>query len=322
MSQTNILLESGTNELEIVEFLIEEQGEDGEVYTGHYGVNVAKVLEIIRKPEITQLPDSDHPSVMGAYELRDRVVPLIDLSRWLGKKMTPTETAKVIVTEFNRTVNSFMVSGVTRIHRIGWSEVEPPSQNLMRYSKDSITGVVKFDDRLVFLLDMEKIAADLNPELGLNYKEDQENRELSPEDTLKIFFADDSSMVRKTMTSGFEKEGYEVQSAGNGREAWDKLLEIKKWAEDQEQDISEFLHVIISDIEMPVMDGHNLTKRIKDDPVLQKLPVILFSSLITDTLRHKGESVGADEQISKPEIGTLISVSKRLAEEKLGKRIQ
>ncbi len=318
MAHTNILLESGTNELEIVEFFIEEEGLDGNVYTGYYGVNVAKVLEIIRLPQITAMPEARHPCMLGAFNLRARIVPLIDLSIWLGKAMVQTSSPKVIVTEFNYVTNSFLVSGVNRIHRLSWEQVEAPGEHLSHYSEGSITGVVKFEDRIVLLLDMEKIVADLNPSLGLQLSDDD-----PPDDEevkLKVVFADDSSMIRKTLSKGLIQAGFEVMVCSDGKKAWDLLLSLKEQAGDQP--ITDLVNVIISDVEMPVMDGHNLTKRIKSDPVLKELPVLLFSSLITEALRHKGESVGADDQIAKPDIRTLTQRTKALIEKRQGLALQ
>ena len=308
MTQTNILLESGTNELEIVEFYIDEVDPDsGEVYQGFYGVNVAKVLEIIRKPSVTNIPSIPHPSVLGAFNLRSRVMPLIDLGLWLGKKMAPTNSPKVIVSEFNRVINAFLVSGVNRIHRLSWEQVEAPDPNLSKYSSQSITGVVRFENRILLLLDMEQIIADLNPGMTMRLV-----KEVAPEPepeaepvVYKALVVDDSNSIRRMIASLLEKAGLSVTQTINGKEAWDRLMEWKVQCQAENRPMTDFLHILISDIEMPVMDGHNLTKRVKDDPVLRQTPVVLFSSLITERLRHKGESVGADDQVSKPDITTL-----------------
>ncbi len=169
---TDILLEAGTNELEIVEFYLEEEPrEEGESksYKAFYGVNVAKVLEIIRMPEVTEMPEVSHPAVLGAFNLRSRIIPLLDLALWLKKKRIEKEPPKVIVTEFNNVTSAFMVSGVTRIHRISWEDVEAPNKYVSALSSDSITGVVKFSDRMVFILDLERIVAELNPALKLKF---------------------------------------------------------------------------------------------------------------------------------------------------------
>ncbi|WP_027721467.1 chemotaxis protein [Maridesulfovibrio zosterae] len=304
-AQTDILLEAGTNELEIVEFWLEEEpreeGEDS--YRGFYGVNVAKVLEIIRIPDkITKLPKVAHPAIMGTFNLRNKVIPLVDLSHWLKKPRVEKEPPKVIVTEFNNVSSAFLVSGVTRIHRISWERVEAPSNYVSSLSEDSITGVVKFEDRISLILDLEKIVAELNPELGLKL---DDSIDWANTAGYKAIIADDSTLIREMLYEMMTRAKFNVEMANTGRDCFEKLLEFKRQAEEEERPITDFINVVISDIEMPVMDGHNLTVRIKADPILKQLPVILFSSIITDKLRHKGESVGADDQISKPEVTQL-----------------
>lgn len=306
MTQTNILLESGTNELEIIEFFINEQAPDGTQYTGYYGMNVAKVLEIIRKPTVTEMPNQSNPAALGTFNLRGRVLPLVDLANWLGKSLVSDPNHKVIVSEFSGVTTAFLVSGVNRIHRLSWSQVEAPGGHVRTYSNDSITGVVRFDDRIVFILDMEKIVTSMNPKLEMDRKADKIVAEIAlEEERFKTLVADDSASIRSMIVRTLEKAGYDCKQAENGREAWEILEGWKKQADEQGVPISDIVDLIVSDIEMPEMDGHNLTKRIKTDPVLQKLPVILFSSLITDTLRHKGDAVGADDQVSKPDLPTL-----------------
>lgn len=304
MSQTNILLESGTNELEIVEFYLEEQAGPGEPsYRGYYGVNVAKVLEIIRMPKVTELPEVQHPCVLGAFNLRSHIIPLVDLSLWLGKERAVSdEPPKSIVTEFNSVTTAFMVSGVNRIHRISWEEVEPPNRYVSSVSNHTITGVVKLEGRIVFLLDLEKIVANLNPALGLRLDTAVDWTEHT---RYRAIIADDSGLIREMLRDLLEKANFEVEALQNGREAWDRVTELKHKAEDEGRNITDYVQVLVSDIEMPSMDGHNLCKRVKDDPALRGLPVILFSSLITDKLRHKGYAVGADDQVSKPEVTAL-----------------
>lgn len=320
MSHTNILLESGTNELEIVEFYLDEEpeSEDEAPYKGYYGVNVAKVLEIIRMPKITALPEVNHPSVRGAFNQRSHIIPIVDLSVWLDKHRVEKEPPKVIVTEFNNVTTAFMVTGVTRIHRISWEEVEPPNKYVAQVSSSSITGVVKLEGRIVFILDLEKIVADLNPALGLRL---DEAVDWSSERRYRAIVADDSTLVRAMLKDLLQKANFEVEAFTTGREAWDKLEQLKKVAEADRKPIYDYVQVVVSDIEMPSMDGHNLTKRIKEDPILKPLPVLLFSSIITDKLRHKGEAVGADEQISKPEVTHLAQRAKLLIEKMLGDKL-
>lgn len=313
MAQTNILLESGTNELEIVEFLLHEIDDAGQTYVGHYGVNVAKVLEIIRMPHVTEIPNTSHKAVMGAFTLRSNVIPLVDLNVWLGKRRPENEDSKVIVTEFNRVTTAFRVSGVNRIHRLSWEDVEAPNRYVTSLSADSITGVVKIESRIIFILDLEKIVTDLNPGMRMRL-EAPKDKELAK---YRALVAEDSAMVRNMMLDLLEKAGFLVETAKNGEEAWERLQAISQASATDGKPLKEYVQAVISDIEMPRMDGHSLTKRIKDDPVLKALPVVLFSSLITEKLRHKGESVGADDQVSKPEVGTLATRTRQLIEERM-----
>ncbi|MGE4264073.1 MAG: chemotaxis protein [Desulfovibrio sp.] len=299
-NMTNILLEAGTNELEIVEFYLEEPNPDGgEPYRGYYGVNVAKVLEIIRMPRITEMPQVSHPSVLGAFNLRSQIIPLVDLGVWLKKERHDAEPPKVIVCEFNNVTTAFLVSGVNRIHRISWEEVEAPNKYMSSLASNSITGVVRLEGRIIFLLDLEKIVAELNPELGLRF---DENVTWEADTQYRAIIADDSTLIREMIGDLLHKAHFLVEKTNHGGECWDRLLHIKQIAEAENRPVTDYVQVVISDIEMPNMDGHNLTKRIKEDPVLKQLPVILFSSIISDKLRHKGDTVGADDQISKPEI--------------------
>ena len=317
MAQTNILLETGTNELEIIEFYIDEATEPGgKPYRAYYGVNVAKVLEIIRLPKVTEMPQTPHPCVIGTFNLRSRVIPLIDLSLWLGKPMARDENTKVIVSEFNKVINAFMVSGVTRIHRLSWSEVEPPSGYVAQFAANNFTGVVKFPDHIVLLLDMEQIIWDLNPALAMKTERAREQAVVPAPGTapLKTLVVDDSNSIRRLIASYLAKDGFEVIQDINGQNAWDRLVEWREAATKGGKPLTSNVSLVVTDIEMPSMDGHTLCKKIKDDPVLKVLPVVLFSSLINDQLYHKGLSVGADDQVTKPEVGTLAERARKLIE--------
>jgi two-component system chemotaxis response regulator CheV len=320
MSQTKILLEAGTNELEIVEFyidepvveldsgtssalkLIEEEGREP-IYRGYYGVNVAKVLEIIQLPHVTPLPELQSPSVLGAFNLRSKIIPLVDLNIWLEKNnLDNYNPPKVVVTEFNNVTTAFKVSGVNRIHRISWEDVEAPNSYMSFFSKGCITGVVRLEDRIVFILDLEKIVTELNPTLGLRLDNAIDWKQ-TPK--YRAIVCDDSSLIRNMLKTLLQEANFDVRDFTNGQEAWDELCSLRSKAIEENKDISDYVQVLISDIEMPRMDGHTLCKTVKEDPYMKKIPVILFSSLITDKLRHKGNSVGADEQISKPGVTQL-----------------
>ena len=303
MSQTNILLESGTNELEIVEFYLDEPG-----YRGYYGMNVAKVVEIIRMQPITAMPQMRHPAVMGAFPHRDgKIVPLVDLAHYLGKEPAAEQNrqdTKIIVTEFNAISTGFLVSGLTRIHRLSWNSVEEPGVFLQGISRNSITGVVRLEGRVIFILDMENVVADMNPALAIRFSKIPEA--IASNTVYTVLHADDSGNVRTLVRRLLEESGqFKVISAVSGEDAWNQLKEIKAAAEAGGQSVLDSLQAVITDIEMPRMDGLTLCRQIKEDPELKKLPVALFSSLVSQTLEHKGASVGADAQFVKPDLQNL-----------------
>lgn len=302
MAQTNILLESGTNELEIVEFFLDEPG-----YRGYYGVNVAKVVEIIRMQPATAMPQMRHRAVMGAFSHRDgKIVPLVDLGRYLDKESTQaTSDSKIIVTEFNNIVTGFMVSGVNRIHRLSWTDVEEPGTFLQNMSKNSITGVVRLENRTAFILDMENVVADMDPALSIRLGKLADGAAESKA-RYTILHADDSGTVRLLVKRLLEDSGlFKVIQASSGEEAWTTLGKIRTAAASGGPAVKQTVQAVISDIEMPRMDGLTLCRKIKEDPELKVLPVALFSSLVSQSLEHKGLSVGADAQFAKPDLQKL-----------------
>jgi two-component system chemotaxis response regulator CheV len=309
---SNILLETGTNEVEILELFIDE----GE-YKGYYGVNVAKVLEIIPLPsKIMRPPHLKGTFATGIFNHRDKIVPLLDLAEWLGRPRVETTQPKILITEFNSTVTAFLVSGVTRIHRATWSDIRPLDGYTEGLS-DSVTGVIELENKLVFLLDLEKAIGDLNPQLAIsNPAHAVEETVVGDHVAIKVLHADDSHVIRNTVKKRLEENGiFAVQSVTNGDEAWQHLTELKNRSEASGEPLCDSVDIVLTDIEMPGMDGYHLCKRIKDDPVLKALPVVIFSSLITDKLFHKGEAVGADGQFSKPDL-MLIEFMKGAVENK------
>jgi two-component system, chemotaxis family, chemotaxis protein CheV len=286
-----ILLESGTNELEMVEF---------EVQDNKFGINVIKVKEIIQPATIIPIPHS-HPHVKGLIQLRGEVLPVVDMARVLGLEEKDSPQSKFIVSEFNKQKVVFHVHNVTRIHRISWDQIEKPSE---MYSgiQSGIIGVVKREESMLLMVDFESIMVEINPESGIHM---DQVKKLGPRErrNKKIVAAEDSPLLRKLLNETLSEAGYDaVEFFENGSDA---LLYLESLA-NESGPIEESVGLVITDIEMPQMDGHHLTKRIKSHPVLKKLPVIIFSSLITNDLRHKGEIVGAEDQVSKPEIAELI----------------
>ena len=291
------------NELEIIEFYIDETLDDGTSYRSYFGMNVAKVLEIIRRPPITGVPGKHHAAALGTFNLRGRVLPLVDLGLWLDKKIVNEESQKVIVSEFSGVVTAFVVSGVTRIHRMTWAQVEPPGKYLQAFSHDSITGVVRINERIIFLLDMEHVIASMDPSIDLATHAGAS--EGGGGSGYNVLLADDSGSIRTIIANTLKKAQFSVSQAACGRDAWNQLKQWEKMATEQNVPVTNFVNLVISDIEMPQMDGHALTRQIKADPAFAKVPVVLFSSLISKVVFEKGIQAGADDQVSKPDLPQL-----------------
>ena len=292
-----ILLESGTNEFEIVEFSI------GPV---HYGINVAKVREVIQRTPVTAMPQA-HPYIDGLFTLRGKAIPLVNLPRCLN--VSNGEDAKnIIVTEINNFDIGFLVENVSRIHRISWKDMEPSPEV---GDQSRVVGIVKMPDRLVLLLDFETIIAEINPEINakLTTVEDATADVRAMRADVHVVVAEDSPMLRDLLVTTLHDSGYRfVRDFGNGQDAWEYLQTLT--AKDGE--ISQNLGIIVSDVEMPKMDGHRLLKLVRANEKLREVPFVLFSSLINDEMRIKGEALGASAQISKPEIGQLIGLLDKL----------
>ena len=301
MNEQDILLETGTNELEIIEFFIHETTDQG-VVTHYFGVNVAKVLEVVEAPEgLTGSEAAAHPSFLGTIPLRDLILPVVDLSVWLGISKAKNPNEPIIVTEFNGMITGFLVSGVTQIHRVSWQDVESPSRYFASMDTNCITGTVKIKDRFVLMLDLEQVLADLDEsgQTRVNLAD------VVSDERYHALIADDSTSVRELLKNNFLNANFEVTLASDGAEAWEKLQEIKAQAEEEGKSPLEYVQAVVSDVEMPQMDGYTLTRSIKEDPVLKVLPVALFSSLISKSVLHKGKAVMADAQITKPEFHGL-----------------
>jgi two-component system, chemotaxis family, chemotaxis protein CheV len=318
--KTGILLKSGTNELEIIEIYIDEEGG----YRGYYGVNVAKVLEIISMPAHITKPPNAAEFVTGVFDHRGKVIMLLDLAHWLGRKQLEGGKRIVIITEFNKVTSAFLVSGVTRIHRTSWANIKSVD-NYMQNFCDAITGMILMENRTVLMLDLERAMGALDPRLAVPYRDPDEKMEsLSNVNIsglslpLKVLHADDSRMIRRSVKQLLESdEEFIVTSMVDGKEAWEYLVELKKKASDQNKRVTDFIDIVLSDIEMPGMDGYSFCQKVKNDPALSALPFVLFSSLITDKLRHKGEFVGADAQLAKPSPAELVHDLKEILSQRL-----
>ncbi|MBC5689360.1 chemotaxis protein CheV [Mediterraneibacter sp. NSJ-55] len=301
MSETSILLESGTNEIEIMEFTI---------YGELYGINVAKVKEIMMSDKVKPIPHSD-PSVEGIFKPRDIMLTVVDLPYYLTNRKTDKQDKDLfIITNFNKTHIAFRVHTVVGIRRLSWEDIRKPDKTLNSGREEGIaTGIAQCGEELITILDFEKIVAEIAPETGIKLNEVS----TAPDGyrhTERIIFAEDSVLLSRMVEQALNKAGYHnIVKFNNGREAWDYLSSVRN-----DSDLYDKVGMVITDIEMPEMDGHHLTKLVKEDEKLKEIPLIIFSSLINEEMERKGKELGADEQLSKPEIGHLVSVMDGLFE--------
>lgn len=293
---TNILLESGTNELEVLEFTLGDN---------HYGINVAKIREILQYMPVTPVPNT-HPSVEGIFMPRDTMITVINLKNCLNLPQTD-EKGLFIITNFNKLNVAFHVDQVIGIHRVSWENIIKPDETLTGEHGSTATGFIKMDDRLIVILDFEAIVASISPQTGLRVN-DIDEMEARDRSDATILIAEDSALLSKLITECLKKSGYtNLIVEENGQEAWDVIEAMQA-----KGDITKHLDCIITDIEMPLMDGHRLTKLVKSDAELRNIPVIIFSSLVNEEMRKKGEQLGADAQLTKPEIGKLVEAIDKL----------
>lgn len=287
---TKILLENGTNELEVLEFKL-----DGNAY----GINVAKIKEIITYEPVTPVPNA-HPSIEGIFMPRDTMITAIDLKNCL-QRGTAEPGGLFIITSFNKLDIAFHVDSVVGIHRVSWRDIIKPGSTVSTTEEGVSTGIIKFEDRLIIILDFEKIVTDINPETGLKMTDIEELGERQ-RNNVPILIAEDSPLLNKLIVDSLHKAGYaNLIHTENGQQAYDVIQECKK-----EGTLRDHVQCVITDIEMPLMDGHRLTKLIKSDEETKDIPVVIFSSLVNDEMKRKGAALGANAQLSKPEIGNLV----------------
>jgi two-component system chemotaxis response regulator CheV len=293
---TDILLESGTNELEIMEFTVDDKC---------FGINVAKIKEILQYTKINPMPNS-HPCVEGVFKPRDIVITVVNLPRYMGFDERPAEERDIlIITNFNKMITAFHVHTIEGIHRISWEDIEKPDVTIYGGQEGLATGIAKVDGKLITIIDFEKILVDISPSTGVQVS-DVEALADRPRNKIPILIAEDSALLEKMILDALSTAGYtNVIGTANGKEAWDKICELR---DDAGKPMPDKLCCVVTDIEMPKMDGHRLTKLLKDDPALKEIPVIIFSSLIDAEMRIKGEQLGASAQISKPEISRLVGI--------------
>ena len=289
-----ILLESGTNEIEVMEFTINEN---------LYGINVAKVREIIMNAPVKAMPHA-HPAVEGIFKPRDLVLTVVDLPQYLlGAPCEKGPKDLFIITNFNKMNIAFRVHTVVGISRISWRDIQKPDKTVAGGNEGVATGIAQCDGDLVTILDFEKIVAEIAPETTIQMSEIERlghrERQEAP-----ILVAEDSILLSKMIQDALNKSGYvNVRMFSDGQALWSYLESLRDVG-----DLDERVRLVITDIEMPQMDGHRLTKLIKSDKQFTKLPVVIFSSMINEEMHRKGKELGANEQLTKPEIGRLVEI--------------
>ncbi len=305
INQSDILLESGTNELEIITLYINRiDAATGKVIRTDYGINAAKVKELVAIPEdITEVPDSPE-CVQGVFLLREQTIPLIDLCNWFQYEpdTSPENVEKwvVIVTEINGKMFGFLTHGVDKVYRVSWTQIQPPPDMIAECK--TITGICLVEKLLIQMVDFESITASIDPTMKLKQPENTGQALSSVDHSNKfVVVADDSRLIMDQIRSTLRTAGFKLRTFADGQAAWDFLSDLMDSGE-----VHERLLAVVSDIEMPRMDGHHLCSRIREEPIFDTIPIILFSSMINKALTLKGKEVGADDQITKPELGQLV----------------
>ncbi|RQO71251.1 fused signal transduction protein/response regulator [Aquitalea sp. FJL05] len=278
---------AGSNKMEILLFSL------GTRET--FGINVFKVREVSQTPAITKTPNMPF-GVQGVLSLRGNIIPVISLASFVDPERGQHKFDTMIVTEFNKSTQAFLVDSVDHIIRVDWDRVRAPENMMMSGSNSSmITAITELEDgKLISILDVEQILASV---IGEPRLPDIPQAQL--ENDQYLFFVDDSVVARKEITSVLEKMGLKFQQATNGREAWDRLqvLAGRSWGEDES--LHDYLKIILVDAEMPEMDGYVLTKLIKSDVRFKGIPVIMHSSLSSNANKAMGSSVGVDAYVAK-----------------------
>lgn len=297
---------AGANRLEILLFSLgKTKNGDGEDRQETFGINVFKVREVMNIPEITNAPDMP-PGVKGMISLRGTMIPVVDLAHFC--ELEATEPPKIlIVTEYNRNSQGFLVNSVEQIIRMEWSDIKVPPPMMANRHGGLITAVTELKDkRIVMVLDVEKVLAETMPATD---EDALFNNMGQTKIDATILFADDSGVARKQISRTLDQLGITHVSARNGVEAWDRLQEIATRAEALGKPVAEFINAVLTDVEMPEMDGYVLTKHIKSDPRFNDIPVIMHSSLSASANISIGKSVGADAYVGKfdpRELGSVI----------------
>ncbi len=298
---------AGTNRLEVLLFNLGKDSRSGRTET--YGVNVFKVREVMLVPEITQAPEMP-PSVEGVVSLRGQVIPVINLPKFCGVQ-TDDAPAILIITEYNKHVQGFLVHAVDMIERLAWEDVKVPPAMIAQQHGGLVTAVTELKDgRLVMIMDVEMVLAKT---AGFGESEDEfHGIQTFGRKDITILFADDSAVARNQITRTLDHLGANYITCINGSEAWDKLREIADRAEATGRAITDSIQLILTDVEMPEMDGYVLTKKVKADSRFNGIPVIMHSSLSAEANKELGKGVGADAYVAKFEPVELAATLREL----------
>lgn len=285
---------AGTNHLEVLLFNLGTNDETGRNEV--FGINVFKVREVLNIPEITTAPEMPD-GVEGFVSLRGDMVPIINLQKFCNLKSVD-EPGILMITEYNKHVQGFLVTAVDTIQRLNWEQVKAPPPLLSKRLGGLVTAVSELEDnRLVMIMDVEKVLADAS---GFYEEMQLENiQRLNSDKQYKILFADDSAVARKQITTTLEHMGVKYIQNINGAEAWQALDKMATHCEEAGTNIRDEIQLVLTDVEMPEMDGYVLTQKIKADPRFRDLPVIMHSSLTAEANQSMGKNVGADAYVPK-----------------------
>ncbi|MBN1957626.1 MAG: chemotaxis protein CheV [Desulfuromonadales bacterium] len=306
-AKQDILLETGTNEMEIIEFYLGTQP---------FGINVQKLKEIIPfdSEAVTVVPGCTD-GMLGTLLLRGSTIPLIDLKSHVAQKEAAADSdvrQVVLVCEFNGRINGFKVDGVNQIHRVSWEDVQPMASFIDQFHP-RFTGSVNIGGREILIVDLEHIVAEFDSESSLDYefgahREQMQEKIPHTRERMKLMMAEDSSLIRAGIEKVLRASNYNnLEIFVDGQDCYDRIMEVKKQVAEG-QPLGDLLNLLITDIEMPKMDGLTLCRKIKEDPVLKDVKVILFSSLINAQMAVKCDQVGADGYATKPQIPYLVEM--------------
>jgi len=271
-----------------------------------FGINVAKVTEIMRFTPITPMTLS-HPCIDGVFKPRGKLITVINLPRYMALAESEDPSYDMfMLTNFDNVNAAFLVHTVEGMHRISWSNVEKPSSIVYGSNDSVVTGTTKIGDKIITIIDFEKVLYDINPDTGLQMSEIHNLGERFGVNK-PVVVVEDSVFLRRMLIESLEAAGYtNIASFDNGESAWEYLMKCRSECLANITPVEHKVSIIITDIEMPRMDGHHLTKMVKSDEILAKVPVIVFSSLIDEAQKQQGDKLGVSAHLSKPQIGKLV----------------